>query len=175
MITAGNVYDHLCGLAPLELQMDFDNSGFLLGHKDAEVKKVLVALDITSEVIGEAIEAKAELIVSHHPIIFDPLKKLTDESLQAYQLEGLKEDFRKRFNPQAEEQARKEGRFTEYMQAKINAIGDLHEAKPKTQTDAPQCPNCGAAMVKRHDRHGRAFWGCSRYPQCQGSRPYSKI
>ena len=102
-------------------------------------------------------------------------KKLTDESLQAYQLEGLKEDFRKRFNPQAEEQARKEGRFTEYMQAKINAIGDLHEAKPKTQTDAPQCPNCGAAMVKRHDRHGRAFWGCSRYPQCQGSRPYSKI
>ena len=101
-------------------------------------------------------------------------RKLTDESRHDYQLEGLKEDFRKRFNPEAEAQARKEGRFTEYMQAKIDAIGDLHDAKRKAQAEAPTCPNCGSGMVKRHDRHGRAFWGCTQYPRCQGSRPYQK-
>ena len=101
-------------------------------------------------------------------------KKLTDETRQDYQVEGLKEDFRKRFNPQAEAQAREEGRFVEYMQAKIDAIGDLNEASRKATPGSPNCPSCGAAMVKRHDRHGRAFWGCSQYPRCQGSRPYSK-
>ena len=102
-------------------------------------------------------------------------KKLTDESRRDYRREGLKDDFRKRFNPQAEAQAREEGRFVEYMQAKIDAIADLREARGKAQADAPSCPACGGAMVKRHDRHGRAFWGCSNYPRCQGSRPYSKI
>ena len=104
----------------------------------------------------------------------DGQKKLTDESRQDYQLESLKDDFRKRFNPQAEEQARKDGRHIEYLRAKVEAIGDLNEAKHKAQADAPKCPACGAGMVKRHDRHGRTFWGCSQYPRCQGSRPYSK-
>ena len=72
------VYDYLCELAPPELQMDFDNSGFLLGRQGAEVKTVLLALDITDAVIDEAVGLGAELIVSHHPLIFEPLRSLTD-------------------------------------------------------------------------------------------------
>ena len=78
MITVRNIYDNLCELAPVETQMGFDNAGFLLGHIDAPVKKVILALDITEEVIDEAINLGAALIVSHHPLIFTPLKSLTD-------------------------------------------------------------------------------------------------
>ena len=80
MTTVRELYEALCRMAPLDLQMDFDNSGFLLGHADAAVKKCLLALDVTDAVVEEAIRENAELIVSHHPLIFHPLRSVTDES-----------------------------------------------------------------------------------------------
>ena len=62
---------------PSKMKMDFDNVGLLVGTSDAEVRKVLVSLDITDEVINEAKELKAELIVSHHPLFFE-LKSITN-------------------------------------------------------------------------------------------------
>lgn len=61
--------------------MSFDNSGFLFGRESAAVTKALLALDVTSAVVDEAIEQGAELIISHHPLIFSPLKSVTDEKL----------------------------------------------------------------------------------------------
>lgn len=61
--------------------MGFDNSGFLFGRETASVTKALLALDVTSAVVDEAIELGAELILSHHPLIFSPLKSVTDEKL----------------------------------------------------------------------------------------------
>jgi len=78
MSTVKDIFDALCALAPLELQMDFDNSGFLVGHGDAQADRVLLALDITGEVIDEAISEKAGLIISHHPVIFGSLREVTD-------------------------------------------------------------------------------------------------
>lgn len=78
MASVNDLLRFLTGFAPLELQLDFDNSGFLVGHGDAEVKRVLLALDITNDVIEEAIQKEANLIISHHPIIFHPLASLTD-------------------------------------------------------------------------------------------------
>lgn len=78
MTTIRNIFDTLCAWAPLELQMDFDNSGLLVGRGDRPVRRVLLSLDITAQVIDEAAELGAELIVSHHPVIFHPLKSLTD-------------------------------------------------------------------------------------------------
>lgn len=80
MTTVHDIFHTLCAAAPLELQMDFDNSGFLVGHGDAPVSKVLLSLDVTDEVVDEAIREKAELIVSHHPLIFDPLRSVSDET-----------------------------------------------------------------------------------------------
>lgn len=80
MRTANEIFSYLCRLAPLELQVDFDNAGFLVGRGPAPVSSVLLALDITDEVIDEAIERKADLIVSHHPIIFHKLNSVTDSS-----------------------------------------------------------------------------------------------
>lgn len=61
--------------------MGFDNSGFLFGRETASVAKALLALDVTSAVVDEAIEQGVELILSHHPLIFSPLKSVTDEKL----------------------------------------------------------------------------------------------
>lgn len=74
-----DIYNFLTDFAPLELQMSFDNSGFLVGRKENEVSKVLLALDITLPVIEEAEKLGAQLIVSHHPLIFHPLKSITDD------------------------------------------------------------------------------------------------
>ena len=79
MISCGEVFSYLCELAPTELQMDFDNAGFLIGRKGAEVSKTLVALDVTEAVVDEAIQNGVQLIVSHHPVIFQAIKSITDE------------------------------------------------------------------------------------------------
>lgn len=58
------------GFAPPHLKMDFDNVGLLVGYSEKEVDRVIVSLDITDEVISEAITEKAQLLVSHHPLFF---------------------------------------------------------------------------------------------------------
>ncbi len=55
--------------APRELAMEWDNVGLLVGFPDQEVKRLLVALDITSQVVEEARELGAELVVAHHPVM----------------------------------------------------------------------------------------------------------
>ncbi|MBN2636656.1 MAG: Nif3-like dinuclear metal center hexameric protein [Prolixibacteraceae bacterium] len=67
-------------LAPLSLQESYDNSGLLFGNPEAEINSVLVTLDVTLKVVEEAIEKKAQLIVSHHPLVFSGLKKITGKN-----------------------------------------------------------------------------------------------
>jgi dinuclear metal center YbgI/SA1388 family protein len=76
-----NIMDFTETFAPLESAMDFDNVGLLIGSEDIEVKKAVVALDITDEVIDEARENGANLIISHHPVIFDALKSIPSGSI----------------------------------------------------------------------------------------------
>jgi dinuclear metal center YbgI/SA1388 family protein len=64
-------------LAPFAYQESYDNSGLLVGDPEQEVTGVLVALDMTEEVIAEAIASGANVVVAHHPIIFKGLKRLT--------------------------------------------------------------------------------------------------
>ncbi len=63
--------------APLPLQDGFDNAGMQLGLTEAEVTGVLLCLDVTEKIIDEAVVSGCNLIVSHHPLIFSPLKKIT--------------------------------------------------------------------------------------------------
>ncbi len=77
MAKVKEIYKALKLIAPPELKMDFDNVGFLVGFSDAEVSSVLVSLDITDEVVEEAVRENAQLIVSHHPLFFS-LKSVTD-------------------------------------------------------------------------------------------------
>ena len=63
--------------APLPLQEGYDNAGLQIGVTEAEVTGVLLCLDVTEEVVDEAIASECNLIVSHHPLIFHGLKRIT--------------------------------------------------------------------------------------------------
>lgn len=68
-------------LAPIGLQESYDNSGLLIGTPDAVISKVLITLDITNEVVDEAISENCGLIIAHHPLIFKGIKRLNGNNL----------------------------------------------------------------------------------------------
>ena len=80
MTTVGDILKYIETLAPGEMKMDWDNVGLLCGSKSTPVTKVLVALDPFEHVCREAADWGAELIVTHHPLIFRPLSNVTDET-----------------------------------------------------------------------------------------------
>jgi len=69
-------------LAPLRLQDEWDNSGLQVGFPDAEIRSVLVCLDVTEEVLDEAVLKHCDLVVSHHPLLFKPLRQVSDTTYQ---------------------------------------------------------------------------------------------
>lgn len=75
MITVNQIYEAMQAIAPLELAEHWDNPGLLVDC-GGQMHRVLAALDITPEVVAEAAAKQCEMIVSHHPVIFDPLKKI---------------------------------------------------------------------------------------------------
>lgn len=72
--------EELNNLAPEALAMEWDNIGLQLGSLDNNVSRILLALDATSKVVEEAIEAKCDMIITHHPMIFSPLKNITTDT-----------------------------------------------------------------------------------------------
>lgn len=79
MVKVKDIEAFFDSIAPFYMKFDFDNIGHLVGFKNAAVSKVLVALDITDGVIDEAVDMGAQLIVSHHPLIWEPLKRVVDD------------------------------------------------------------------------------------------------
>ena len=80
MATVNDILRFLETLAPRSMKMDWDNVGLLCGSRKAEVSKILVALDPFEGVCEEAAAIGAQLIVTHHPLIFQALKSITDET-----------------------------------------------------------------------------------------------
>lgn len=76
-MTVRDISDVLEKFAPLPLQESYDNAGLQVGNPESEVHAVLLCLDVTSDVLEEAIRRKCDMIVSHHPLIFHGLKSLT--------------------------------------------------------------------------------------------------
>ncbi|HNR42292.1 MAG TPA: Nif3-like dinuclear metal center hexameric protein [Bacteroidales bacterium] len=71
------ICDYLNSEIPLSFQEEYDNSGLQVGIPDMEISSALVTLDVTEDVLEEAAAAGCNLIISHHPLIFYPLKKIT--------------------------------------------------------------------------------------------------
>ena len=80
MATVADILQFVETLAPRELKMDWDNVGLLCGSKHTEVTRVLVALDPFAGVCKEAADFGAQLIVTHHPLIFQAPAAITDET-----------------------------------------------------------------------------------------------
>ena len=85
MPTVNDVNDYLFSIAPLGMKADFDNVGFLVGRGGSDASRILLSLDITSDVISEAIDIGAGLIVSHHPMFFS-LDSVTDSDITGVQI-----------------------------------------------------------------------------------------
>jgi len=76
-----DIFEYLNSLFPCDTALAFDNPGLLVGSGENEISNVLVALDCTFDTVNIAIENNCNLIVTHHPVIFDGLKSVTDESI----------------------------------------------------------------------------------------------
>ena len=68
-------------ISDFSLAEDFDNVGLLIGDENLKVKNVIISLDVTSNVVKKAVAENANLIIAHHPIIFNPLKRIKFKSL----------------------------------------------------------------------------------------------
>ena len=72
-----DIVAHLEQIAPLAYQEAYDNAGFVVGDADDVVQGVLICLDVTEAVLEEAVQKNCNLIVAHHPLIFQPIRQLT--------------------------------------------------------------------------------------------------
>ncbi len=84
-MTVQEIYQYLDEIAPFAAQEKWDNSGLLVGDLCRSVKSVMVTLDITAEAVSAAAAEGCDLVISHHPVIFSPLKRLSPND-PVYQL-----------------------------------------------------------------------------------------
>ena len=81
MTIVNDIYKAVDKIAPFKLAEKWDNSGLLIGDKNNTVTKVMLCLDITNEIVDEAVKKGANVLISHHPVIFNPLKRIDTNSL----------------------------------------------------------------------------------------------
>jgi dinuclear metal center YbgI/SA1388 family protein len=86
MFTVATVVEYLDRFAPRDLAADWDNVGLLLGESSAAVERIMTCLTVTPESAAEAIAGRASLIVTHHPILFRGVKRLTDATAEGRML-----------------------------------------------------------------------------------------
>lgn len=75
----GDIIDAIEAVAPPSLQEGWDNTGLLVGYREADCRGVMLCVDVTPDIILEALEAGCDMIVSHHPLIFKGLKRLNGD------------------------------------------------------------------------------------------------
>ena len=78
-LRVSDVYGWINEIAPFETAESYDNVGLLIGSMNSEVSKILVALDATPAVVNEAIRLNAELIITHHPLMFRGTKRILED------------------------------------------------------------------------------------------------
>lgn len=86
------ITEYLENLSPKRYASNWDNVGLLVGRKDKEVKKVVVALDASKRVVSEAVKEQADMIVTHHPMIFSSLKKINEDNFVSEKILTLAEN-----------------------------------------------------------------------------------
>lgn len=88
-MTLSDCLSRLAAIAPLELAESWDNVGLLVGDRAQGVRRVLTCLTLTPDVAREAIDEQADLIVTHHPVLFRPVQRLTSDTLEGAMLLSL--------------------------------------------------------------------------------------
>lgn len=89
MLSVATIVDFLDQFAPRDLAADWDNVGLLLGDRNAPVQRVMTCLTVTPESAAEAVESGAQLIITHHPVLFRPINRLTTATPEGRMLLAL--------------------------------------------------------------------------------------
>jgi dinuclear metal center YbgI/SA1388 family protein len=93
-LTIKNIISEIEKFAPLSYQESYDNAGLIIGDKNSTCQAVLLTIDTTEEVVDEAIKTGANLIISHHPIVFSGLKKITGKNyIERTIIKAIKNDI----------------------------------------------------------------------------------
>ena len=80
-MTVKDIYDYLNSIAPFDTAEEWDNCGLNVGSFNKDVKKIYIALDVTNDVLEEAKSFGADLVITHHPMIFNPVSKILCDNL----------------------------------------------------------------------------------------------
>lgn len=174
--------------APPVLQESYDNSGLLVGDREAEVTGVVVSLDCTEEVVAEAVERGANLIVSHHPIVFKGLKRFTGASyvertvmeairngIQLYAIhtnldnvaDGVNERLASLVGCTPESQRILRPKASVLMQVVVYVPQDHTEVVQQAMFDA------GAGHIGNYDECGWSVAGQGTFRPLTGAQPHS--
>ena len=93
-MTIKDILNCITEVAPLQWQENYDNAGLQVGNLNAEAHKALICLDITEEIVDEAVTKHCDLIISHHPLIFRGLKHLTPQTyIERAVMKAVKHDI----------------------------------------------------------------------------------
>ena len=93
-MTVKDILNCITEIAPLQWQENYDNAGLQVGDLNAETRKALIALDVTEELVDEAVAKNCDLILSHHPLIFHGLKHLTPQTyIERVVMKAIKHDI----------------------------------------------------------------------------------
>ncbi len=80
-MTVKDIYDYLNEIAPFDTAEEWDNCGLTVGSFQKDVKKIYIALDVTDDVLKDAKSFGADLVITHHPMIFNPVSQILSDSL----------------------------------------------------------------------------------------------
>lgn len=134
------ICDRLEAFAPNDLAEDWDNTGLLLGDRAAEVTRVMTCLTLTPDTVDEAVEQNAGLVISHHPLPFRPVAKLTADTVEGGMLWRLARGGVAVYSPHTAFDSASCG-----INASLAATIGLEDVVPLLPTDAD--PELGAGRV----------------------------
>lgn len=152
VVSIGDVAGWLRGLAPLELAEEWDNVGLLVGDASRPVRRVMTCLTLTSDVAREAAREGAQLVVTHHPLLFKAARRLTADTAEGRILLALIEAGIAVYSPHTAFDSAEEGINAQLAEAL--GLADVRPLRPATAGEAPQSPTGGG-------RYGRLPQGLS--------------
>ena len=146
MTKVSDVIAAIEAIAPLRYQDEWDNSGLQVGFCQDEVKGVLVCLDVTEEIVDEAIRKGCNMIVSHHPLLFHSLKQVSDRTYQQRCVtKAIKEGIAIYSAHTSLDNARGGVNF---KIAELSGLQDLRWLEPKPECGAhSNGPECGSGLI----------------------------